>query len=85
MAFEPELLQEPVKVIQLGDLSDVGLLSSVLKYVIFDYTPSVSTDAGSTSALEMRASMYANMLLPARFGTTLHAALGGSRGGSMPT
>ena len=42
---------------QLGDLNDAGLIWSLFRYVFFEYGPG---DGG----VEMRASMYTNMLQP---------------------
>jgi len=55
LSFEPDLLEKPVTLCQLGDLNDAGLIWSLFRYIFFEYGPG---DGG----VEMRASMYTNML-----------------------
>ena len=59
ISFDSELPQEPVAVVQLADLADPRLLSSLLQYVTYQYTPAPSRNS---SGLELRASMYTSML-----------------------
>ena len=55
----PDLLEQSVSLCQLGDLNDVGLIWSLFRYVTTEYEPGSSADS-----VEMRASMYTNMLQP---------------------
>jgi hypothetical protein len=57
--FDPDLLEQSVSLCQLGDLNDVGLIWSLFRYVTSEYEPGSSADS-----VEMRASMYTNMLQP---------------------
>ena len=62
VSFDPTVLQEPVAVVQLQNLGDVGLLASLLQYVTRKYTPPSPSSSTDASGLEMRASMYSSML-----------------------
>lgn len=64
ISFDSEFLEEPVAVVQLADLADPRLLSSLLQYVTSQYIPAPSRNS---SGLELRASMYTSMLYSGLF------------------